>query len=96
MATVHEGKTYNCKQCDFKAKSIGYFYIHVRSVHEGVIYNCEQCDYKASIKAKLKRHVQSDHERYIFVNFVTSSQILKVTSTNIFNLSNTFLKKKNQ
>ena len=59
---MHEGITYSCEHCDYKAKWKGDFLQYVQSMHEGVTYTCDHCDHKAKWKSDLLRHVQSVHE----------------------------------
>ena len=47
MQSVHEGVTYSCEHCDYKAKQKSDLLRHVQSLHEAVTYSCEHCDYKA-------------------------------------------------
>ena len=40
---MHEGITYSCEHCDYKAKWKGDLLQYVESMHEGVTYTCDHC-----------------------------------------------------
>ena len=48
LETVHEGVSYPCDCCDYKAITKGDCKKHVKSIHEGVHYSCHKCEYKAT------------------------------------------------
>jgi len=55
---VHEGVTYDCRQCDYKATLKANLKIHIESKHEGIKkFACSFCDNRYSSKQKLKYHL---------------------------------------
>ena len=62
IQSKHEGISYICDHCDYKATTKFYLKEHVQSKHKGISYNCDQCEFKATTKSYLKEHVQSKHE----------------------------------
>ena len=59
---VHEGISYDCNACNFKAPTKADFKVHIRVKHEGVKFTCDQCVYQASYQTHLTRHIQSVHD----------------------------------
>ena len=59
--------TFDCLQCDLKAKRKGNLTRHIKSIHDGVKFPCDQCDYKATEKDHLMRHIRSIHEGLKFL-----------------------------
>ena len=61
----HEGITYDCTHCSYKATEPGKLKFdvtkHIKSIHEGIWYSCEKCDFKASTNGALKAHIKSRH-----------------------------------
>ena len=66
VRNIHEGVSYPCKQCDYKAKHQSNLKKHMKSVHEGMKYPCGQCVYKATRPDRLKIHIESVHEGVIY------------------------------
>ena len=58
IASVHEGKRFECDECSFQAKWQDSLIYHRRFKHQGVSYPCSLCDWKAARKNHLKRHMQ--------------------------------------
>ena len=58
----HKGKTYDCKECDYKTKQKGNLNIHIMASHESLEFTCSMCEYKTSDKMRLSYHKQSEHE----------------------------------
>ena len=58
----HEGKTYDCKECDYKTKQKGNLNVHMMAAHESLEFTCSMCEYKTSDKRRLSYHKQSEHE----------------------------------
>ena len=58
----HEGKTYDCKECDYKTKQKGNLNVHMMAAHESLEFTCSMCEYKTSDKWRLRYHKQSEHE----------------------------------
>ena len=59
---VHEGVTYDCNQCDYKATLKANLKAHIESKHEGIRkFACNFCDYRYSAKHNLKNHLKNIH-----------------------------------
>lgn len=58
----HKGKTYDCKECDYKTKQKGNLNVHMMAAHESLEFTCSMCEYKTSDKRRLSYHKQSEHE----------------------------------
>ena len=52
----HEGKTYDCKECDYKTKQKGNLNVHMMAAHESLEFTCSMCEYKTSDKWRLRYH----------------------------------------
>ena len=59
--SIHKGKKYLCKQCDYQATRRDSLVTHQQSVHIGRKYPCADCDYQATTKGHLVSHQQSVH-----------------------------------
>ena len=55
----HEGITYPCNYCDYKAKQKQRVLVHVDDIHNKVYYSCEACEYKTGFKEVLRKHIKS-------------------------------------
>ena len=66
----HEGKTYDCKECDYKTKQKGNLKVHMMAAHESLEFTCSMCEYKTSDKRRLSYHKQSEQSSFLatFVN----------------------------
>ena len=51
--SVHIGKKYPCKECDYQAK---WKSEHQQSVHMGKKYPCDECDYQAAHREEPSHH----------------------------------------
>ena len=60
--SIHEGKKYPCRECDYKATTNSNITTHQQSIHEGKKFLCLECDFKATTKSSLTKHQQSIHE----------------------------------
>ena len=58
---MHQGKKYQCRECDYKTNSKGNLAQHKRAVHEGVKYQCRECDHQSSRKDHLAHHKRARH-----------------------------------
>ena len=58
----HEGITYPCNYCDYKAKQKQRLLVHVDAIHNKVYYSCEACEYKTGFKEVLRKHIKSVHD----------------------------------
>ena len=58
----HEGVTYDCTHCDYKATEPSSLRRHAKAKHEGVKYDCNQCDFQSGYRADLTIHIKSKHE----------------------------------
>ena len=50
---MHEGRTFQCPHCKYKANQKVNLKSHMQSVHEGLRFQCSLCEYKAKFKQKL-------------------------------------------
>jgi uncharacterized Zn-finger protein len=60
--TVHEGRTYDCSDCDKNFNSKGALKHHQETYHEENHYNCSNCEKSFSSKYYLKQHQETVHE----------------------------------
>ena len=58
---IHEGKSFECKQCKFQTGYASSLLTHVDSIHNEKKYGCNHCDYKATQQVHLNRHKESLH-----------------------------------
>ena len=65
---MHEGKKFQCPQCEYKATEKGHLQRHIKSIHEGQKFPCPQCEYKAAEKGRLRKHIKAVHEGKKFQN----------------------------
>ena len=61
MKAKHEGITYNCEICDYKANFKDTLSHHLRYTHSGQEYLCDKCPRKYRNPHSLKRHVGLKH-----------------------------------
>ena len=54
-AIVHEGRRFQCDQCDYSASTTGNLKIH-KGIHTGVKYTCDICNYTSLRPSDIKRH----------------------------------------
>ena len=62
LQTTHEGKTFDCTQCDEKFKHNYILQEHIQTVHEGIKFQCEQCGKEYDKKQSLQTHIRHVHE----------------------------------
>ena len=62
VVSVHYGRKYLCKHCDYQATQIVVLNKHVKSIHEKEKFLCGDCDTQFSQKSHLRRHQQSIHK----------------------------------
>ena len=60
---IHEGKKYQCMECECQANRKDDLIKHHQSIHEGWKYLCRECDYQANRKGNITTHHQSIHKR---------------------------------
>ena len=58
----HNGQTFDCSLCKYKANSKLSLQRHTRREHEGLRYECFECDWIFTEKQALKIHVRSVHK----------------------------------
>ena len=71
IQSKHEGVSYGCQKCDYKAKherlqcetdKLDVSPKYRMSKYDGITFDCNYCKYKATTKGNLIRHKQSKHE----------------------------------
>ena len=62
VGNKHEGKVYQCNECDHTGSSWHLLKIHQRNKHEGVRFKCPKCDYEVTQKGNLQIHRQAVHD----------------------------------
>lgn len=59
---VHQGRRFQCDECDYQVVSKSLLKAHVRLVHLNIVdFSCDQCDYQATTKVHLRDHVKGKH-----------------------------------
>ena len=59
---VHQGRRFQCEECDYQVVSKSLLKAHIRLVHLNIVdFSCDQCDYQATTKFHLRAHVKGKH-----------------------------------
>ena len=60
--SVHDGKRYNCTECEYVGKRSDDLKRHSQSQHEGFKYVCPECNYVVTTPSGLMNHKRKIHD----------------------------------
>ena len=81
IRSAHEGVSYKCDICQYKAKQKATLAQHIKIVHfKERPYHCKICDFQASQKVILSRHVKSIHQKPENIHCTNCNKSIKETS----------------
>ena len=63
IMSKHEGKTYDCDQCDYKGTQSSSLIEHKQVKHSQTKHKCPQCDYQSTWATGVRRHKLSVHDK---------------------------------
>ena len=63
IKSKHEGKTYDCDQCDYKPTQPGNLISHKKAKHWQTKHKCSQCEFQTNWASGVRRHKLSVHDK---------------------------------
>ena len=66
---------YPCEECEFKAKSIEEYFMHMKS-HKKVLHSCSYCEFETKHETLLRAHILTQHEDSAIITTVATQQLM--------------------